>query len=305
MRSLLTTRAPHQPGFCSSPGMDKFGVTSLTSVELFQNCTRVKEGSICFLKMDAIKLIENNRCIKEQQEERGSLLAEREGRGENTQSSHLHPHGCWSREFLSMKRAKQKIAQKSRIPMFSRQEQNRNVILEGSARIHRCSQQNGGLLGHNQIAESVGAKQYPQQRSIKLGNLELSWSHTRLWNQLFMVLVERAMPSKGQFPSSLQVMVSQERFLWSERQIQSPFSRLEIDKATEPILLKAISSHRRDEKVAGRSQHGFIKGKSRLTNFIPFYDEKAGSLEGERAGNVAHLVLSALQCHLVLKMYIL
>lgn len=47
---------------------DKFGVTSLTSVELFQNCTSVKEGSICFLKMDAIKLIENNRCIKEQQE---------------------------------------------------------------------------------------------------------------------------------------------------------------------------------------------------------------------------------------------
>lgn len=35
---------------------DKFGVTSLTSVELFQNCTSVKEGSICFLKMDAIKL---------------------------------------------------------------------------------------------------------------------------------------------------------------------------------------------------------------------------------------------------------
>lgn len=48
---------------------DKFGVTSLTSVELFQNCTSVKEGSICFLKMDAIKLIENNRCINKQQEE--------------------------------------------------------------------------------------------------------------------------------------------------------------------------------------------------------------------------------------------
>lgn len=53
--------------FCFFAG-DKFGVTSLTSAELFQNCTSVKEGSICFLKMDAIKLIENNRCIKEQQE---------------------------------------------------------------------------------------------------------------------------------------------------------------------------------------------------------------------------------------------
>lgn len=61
-------RQTKRPWSNSAFAGDKFGVTSLTSAELFQNCTSVKEGSICFLKMDAIKLIENNRCIKEQQE---------------------------------------------------------------------------------------------------------------------------------------------------------------------------------------------------------------------------------------------
>jgi len=46
----------------------------------------------------------------------------------------------------------------------------------------------------------------------------------------------------------------------------------------------------KDEKVIGRSQHEFIKGKSCLTNFIPFDDEKSGSLEEEKAVDVAYLV---------------
>lgn len=41
---------------------------------------------------------------------------------------------------------------------------------------------------------------------------------------------------------------------------------------------EAISSHMKGEKVTGRSQHEFTKGKSCLTNFIHFYDEKTGSL---------------------------
>lgn len=72
-------------------------------------------------------------------------------------------------------------------------------------------------------------------------------------------------------------------------------------KVPEKILPETIASYMKDEKVIGRSQHEFIKGKSRLTNFILFYDEKPGSLEEEKAVDVAYLVLSAIQCSLVLK----
>lgn len=43
-------------------------------------------------------------------------------------------------------------------------------------------------------------------------------------------------------------------------------------KVIEQILLEAISSHMKNEKVVGRSQNEFTKGKSRLTKFIPFYN---------------------------------
>lgn len=38
-------------------------------------------------------------------------------------------------------------------------------------------------------------------------------------------------------------------------------------KATEQLIIKIASSHMNDKKANGSSKHGFIKGKSHLTNF--------------------------------------
>ncbi|KAK4811101.1 hypothetical protein QYF61_016387 [Mycteria americana] len=44
-------------------------------------------------------------------------------------------------------------------------------------------------------------------------------------------------------------------------------------KVMEQIILEVISKHMKDEKATESSQHGFMKGKSSLTNLIALYDE--------------------------------
>ncbi|GAB0183609.1 mitochondrial enolase superfamily member 1 [Grus japonensis] len=51
-------------------------------------------------------------------------------------------------------------------------------------------------------------------------------------------------------------------------------------KVMEQIILSAITRHIQDNQVIGPSQHGFMKGRSCLTNLISFYD-KASSLVDE------------------------
>jgi len=41
----------------------------------------------------------------------------------------------------------------------------------------------------------------------------------------------------------------------------------------EQQILETISRQMKDKKITRSSQHGFIKGKSRLTNQINFYDK--------------------------------
>ena len=41
----------------------------------------------------------------------------------------------------------------------------------------------------------------------------------------------------------------------------------------EKIILGVIEKYLKDNSVIGPSQHGFMRGKSCLTNLIPFYDK--------------------------------
>ncbi|GAB0196695.1 mitochondrial enolase superfamily member 1 [Grus japonensis] len=54
-------------------------------------------------------------------------------------------------------------------------------------------------------------------------------------------------------------------------------------KVMEQLILGVINKHVGEEVVIGSGQHGFTKGKSRLTNLIAFYDGMTGWLDEERA----------------------
>ncbi|GAB0206407.1 mitochondrial enolase superfamily member 1 [Grus japonensis] len=63
-------------------------------------------------------------------------------------------------------------------------------------------------------------------------------------------------------------------------------------KVMEQIILRAITWHVQDNQVIRPSQHGFMKGRSCLTNLISFYD-KLTCLEDEgKAVDVVYLDFS-------------
>ncbi|PKU49579.1 rna-directed dna polymerase from mobile element jockey- hypothetical protein [Limosa lapponica baueri] len=59
-----------------------------------------------------------------------------------------------------------------------------------------------------------------------------------------------------------------------------------------PSLASLIHGHMKDKKALMSSQHGFTKGKSRLTNLITFYNEKTGLVDEERAMDIVCLYFS-------------
>nr|XP_048709729.1 uncharacterized protein LOC125638252 [Caretta caretta] len=60
----------------------------------------------------------------------------------------------------------------------------------------------------------------------------------------------------------------------------------------EQFLKESILKHLEERKVIRSSQHGFIKGKSFLTNLIAFYDEITGSVDMGKAVDMIYLDVS-------------
>ncbi|CAM4513437.1 unnamed protein product [Caretta caretta] len=60
----------------------------------------------------------------------------------------------------------------------------------------------------------------------------------------------------------------------------------------EQVLKESILKHLEERKVIRKSQHGFTKGKSCLTNLIAFYDEITGSVDEAKAVDVLFLEFS-------------
>jgi len=63
-------------------------------------------------------------------------------------------------------------------------------------------------------------------------------------------------------------------------------------KVMEQIIMSAITHHIQDNQVTRPSQHGFMKGRSFLTNLISFYDQVPHQVDEEKAVDVVHLDFS-------------
>ncbi|GAB0195089.1 mitochondrial enolase superfamily member 1 [Grus japonensis] len=67
---------------------------------------------------------------------------------------------------------------------------------------------------------------------------------------------------------------------------------LMLGKVMEQIILSAIMWHIQDNQVIRPSQHGFMKGKSCLTNLISFYNKVTCLVDEGKAVDVVYLDFS-------------
>ncbi|KAK4825912.1 hypothetical protein QYF61_003407 [Mycteria americana] len=65
-----------------------------------------------------------------------------------------------------------------------------------------------------------------------------------------------------------------------------------LEKLMEQIILSAITQHAQDNQGIKPSQHGFMKGRSCLTNLISFYDKETCLVDEEKAVDVVYLDFS-------------
>ncbi|GAB0180898.1 mitochondrial enolase superfamily member 1 [Grus japonensis] len=62
-----------------------------------------------------------------------------------------------------------------------------------------------------------------------------------------------------------------------------------LGKVMEQIILSAIMTHIQDNQTIRPSQHGFMKGKSCLTNLISFYDKMTHLVDEGKAVDIVYL----------------
>lgn len=65
-----------------------------------------------------------------------------------------------------------------------------------------------------------------------------------------------------------------------------------LGKVTEQLIMKISSSHMKDKKVTGSSQHGFIKGRSVPTNLKVFYNDMTALVDKGKTVDVVYLNFS-------------
>ena len=73
-----------------------------------------------------------------------------------------------------------------------------------------------------------------------------------------------------------------------------------LGKVMEQHILELINKQVKEKKIIRSSQHGFTKGKSRLTNLIAFYDGMTGWVDEGRAVDVVYLDFSQATSHNIL-----
>lgn len=65
-------------------------------------------------------------------------------------------------------------------------------------------------------------------------------------------------------------------------------------KRMEQVMLKTVSDHIKDKKVIGNNQHGFMKGKTCVTDLTDFYNKIICLVEKGRVGDDSTLSLGSL-----------
>lgn len=65
-------------------------------------------------------------------------------------------------------------------------------------------------------------------------------------------------------------------------------------KRMEQVMLKTVSEHIKDKKVIGSNQHGFMKGKTCVTDLTDFYNKIICLVEKGRVGDDSTLSLGSL-----------